>query len=170
MSLRGNCTKIASCQHCSHFKIIINLVEILSKWKILSNSAKKKKKKKKICLFVCFFHSVYKTNIDCFLFGAQFRIIGPWWCQNHDYARSKAEGIVIVWYHWGPIIITVPLIAVNIWRSCFRNLLHPLRHVTHLHYWLPFVIKIVRLMTYVPIVDNFHLTYSTMCTMIKSEN
>ena len=23
------------------------------------------------------------------------KIIGPRWCQNHDYARSEAEGIVI---------------------------------------------------------------------------
>ena len=43
-----------------------------------------------------FFHSVYKTNIDCFLFGAQFKIIGPWWCQNHDYALSFTSGIVMV--------------------------------------------------------------------------
>ena len=41
-----------------------------------------------------FFHSVYKTNIDCFLFGAQFKIIGPRWCQNHDY--TLASGIVMV--------------------------------------------------------------------------
>ena len=43
-----------------------------------------------------FFYSVYKTNIDCFLFGAQLKIIGPWWCQNHDYALSWASGIVMV--------------------------------------------------------------------------
>ena len=43
-----------------------------------------------------FFHSVYKTNIDCFLFGTQFKIIGPRWCQNHDYALSFASGIVMV--------------------------------------------------------------------------
>ena len=24
------------------------------------------------------------------------KIIGPRWCQNHDYARSEAEGIVMV--------------------------------------------------------------------------
>ena len=30
-----------------------------------------------------------------------------------------------------------------IWRACFQNLLHPLWHVTHLHYWLPFA-KIVQ--------------------------
>ena len=63
--------------------IIINLVKSLSKWKILSNLA-------------FFFHSVYKTNIDCFLFGAQFKFIGPRWCQNHDYALSFASGIVMV--------------------------------------------------------------------------
>ena len=45
--------------------------------------------------FFFFFIQVYKTNIDCFLFGAQFKIIGPRWCQNQDYvyARSEAEGI-----------------------------------------------------------------------------
>ena len=63
--------------------IIFNLVKSLSKWKILSNLA-------------FFFHSVYKTNIDCFLFGAQLKIIGPWWCQNHDYTLSFASGIVMV--------------------------------------------------------------------------
>ena len=63
--------------------MIINLVKSLSKWKILSNLA-------------FFFHSVYKTYIDCFLFGAQFKIIGPRWCQNHDYALSFASGIVMV--------------------------------------------------------------------------
>ena len=62
--------------------IIFNLEKSLSKWKILWNLA--------------FFHSVYKTNIDCFLFGAQLKIIGPWWCQNHDYALSFASGIVMV--------------------------------------------------------------------------
>ena len=58
------------------------MVKSLSKWKILSNLA-------------FFFYSVYKTNIDCFLFGAQFKIIGPRWCQNHDYALSFASGIVM---------------------------------------------------------------------------
>ena len=43
-----------------------------------------------------FFHSVCKTNIDCFLFGAQFKIIGPRWCQNHDYTLSFTSGIVMV--------------------------------------------------------------------------
>ena len=47
-------------------------------------------------LIAFFFHSVYKTNIDCFLFGAQFKILGPRWCQNHDYALSFASGIVMV--------------------------------------------------------------------------
>ena len=47
-------------------------------------------------LSIFFFHSVYKTNIECFLFGAQFKIIGPRWCQNHDYALSFALGIVMV--------------------------------------------------------------------------
>ena len=37
-------------------------------------------------------------------------------------------------------------------------------HVTHLHYWLPLAIKIVRLIKCVTIVGNFHLTYSTMFT------
>ena len=46
-------------------------------------------------LSICF-HSVYKTNIDCFLFGAQFKIIGPRWCQNHDHALSFTSGIVMV--------------------------------------------------------------------------
>ena len=35
-------------------------------------------------------------------------------------------------------------VCVSIWRVCFQNLLHPPRHVTHLHYWLPFAIKIVQ--------------------------
>ena len=46
-----------------------------------------------------------------------------------------------------------------IWRACFQSLLHPPRHVTHLHYWLPFAIKIVpSLIKYVPIEGYFHLT------------
>ena len=38
------------------------------------------------------------------------------------------------------------------------------RHVTHLHYGLPFTIKIVRLKKYVPIVGYLHLTYCKMFT------
>ena len=42
--------------------------------------------------------------------------------------------------------------------------IHP-RHVTYLHYWLPFAIKIVpSLIKYVPIVGYFHLTYCTIFT------
>ena len=64
-----------------------HLVKFLSNWVILSNL---------INWQFCSFHFVYKTNIDCFLFGAQFKIIGPWWCQNHDYAVSFTSGIVMV--------------------------------------------------------------------------
>ena len=51
-----------------------------------------------------------------------------------------------------------------IWRACFQNLLHPPRHVTHLHYWLPFAIQSSSLIKYVPIVGYFHLTLCTMFT------
>ena len=86
MFSRSYYAKITSCGRCSHFKIII-LVKILSKWVIFSNLSN--------CHF-CSFHSVYKTNIDCFLFGAQFKIIGPRWCQNHDHALIFALGVVMV--------------------------------------------------------------------------
>ena len=65
-------------------------------------------------LSIFFFHSVYKTNIDCFLFGAQLKIIGPRWCQNHDYALSFASGIVMVLTSPRVYNLTVPLKAVNI--------------------------------------------------------
>ena len=41
------------------------------------------------------YYSVYKTNIDC-LIRDTVKMIGPRWCQNHDYALSFASGIVMV--------------------------------------------------------------------------
>ena len=40
------------------------------------------------------------------------------------------------------IIFVTNIFSCYKWRACFQNLLHPLRHVAHLHYWLPFAIKI----------------------------
>ena len=76
------------------------------------------------------FFSVYKTNIDCFLFGAQFKIIGPRWCQNHDYARSEAEGIVMVLtspraYNCAPqsseYLYTIFTPEKSLFRVCFES-------------------------------------------------
>ena len=63
--------------------IIINLVKSLSKWKILSN--------------LSFFVIRYiKQILTAFYSGHSLKIIGPRWCQNHEYALSFASGIVMV--------------------------------------------------------------------------
>ena len=68
------------------------------------------------------------------------------------------------------------LIWSTVWRAYFQNLLHQLQHVTHLHYWLPFAIKIDKkyssLIKYIPIVGYFYLTFSThtVYKVIKSGN
>ena len=67
--------------HRLHFKTNTLVIKILLKWIILSNLSNWQS---------CSFHSVYKANIDCFLFEAQLKIIGPQWCQNRDYALSFA--------------------------------------------------------------------------------
>ena len=46
--------------------------------------------------FVPFIRFIKQIVSDCFLFGAHFKIIGPRWCQNHDYALSFTSGIVML--------------------------------------------------------------------------
>ena len=82
--------KIANWGRRLHFKIIMWLKIMPGNSVKMSNTFKPKQ------LTICSFHLVYKTNIDCSLFGAQFKIIGPSRCQNHGYALSFASGIVMV--------------------------------------------------------------------------
>ena len=62
--------------------IIFNLVKSLSKMK---NTFK----------LSIFFIRYIKQILTAFYSGHSL-IIGPWWCQNHDYALSFASGIVMV--------------------------------------------------------------------------
>ena len=42
------------------------------------------------------------------------------------------------WSNYCPKNWYCQMLTIHIWRACFQNLLHPPRHITHLHYWLPF--------------------------------
>ena len=66
-------------------------------------------------------------------------------CQVHDCVNSvHCDQCAILYMYEMNAHETLVQICMDIWRACFQNLLHPLRHVTHLHYWLPFAIKIVQ--------------------------
>ena len=83
MFSRGNYPKIPCCGRRSHFKIIFNLVKILSKWIILS-------------LTILFLSFGIRNKHWLLFIRAQFEIIGLGWCQNHNYTLSFARDIVMV--------------------------------------------------------------------------
>ena len=79
-----------------------------------------------VCFCVCGWQKCEYSQLD--LHG---------WRRYHTWQyRSSGSPFYDLWLH---LILTS-----NKWRACFQNLLHPPRHVTHLHYWLPYAIKIVQ--------------------------
>ncbi len=105
-------------------------------------------------------YSVVEWIMQCALY-ISFKLLLPASTDLYEIAISIYIGSFCVeWYskHIGSCI----------WRACFQNLLHPVRHVTHLHNWLPMAIiinfKYSSLVKYIPNVGSFHLMYSTLCT------
>ena len=58
----------------------------------------------------------YYINIDCY----ELKNIGPRWCQNHDFARSIAEGIVMVWTSLRAYNFNCTLIIIGSQYLCYK--------------------------------------------------
>ena len=54
-------------------------------------------------------------------------------CKKGDFMKNRQRGFFVAIWRQKPIYN---------WRRRLQNQLHPLRHVIHLHYWLPFAMKI----------------------------
>ena len=95
----------------------------------------------------------YSTNYGSLTFQTKFR-----WIKHGQYHMSFLRQFI-------PLTSLVPM--KHKWRACFQNLLYPLRHVTHFHYWLHHAMKKkkkkIKLYNYIHIVDCSRLTYSAIC-------